>query len=128
MPEDFNVYEFINELGFPILVLVFLGIIIMKLLPEVVSWIRTSIVAREKQIAQSAESTQVSQHCAHVIENNTEQLSISRHSQELVVQVLGKHMDESRDAFIRIEATLAEFDKKQDKVVTDIQILKERTA
>lgn len=126
--EDINIYSVMSEFGVPTVILVFLGFIIIKLLPDFKAWMNASVAAKEKQIEQVAEFRQVAVQCAQAIEANTEQLAIARHSQEMVTQVLGKHMDESRDSLQRIEIALANVAKDNDKIITDMQIIKERTA
>jgi hypothetical protein len=111
----------VNEVGMPTLVVVIFVWFSIKLMPDIKDSISANKAFKERQIEQSGE-------IKAALDNNTLALSAASRGYDVIVQVLVKHMDESRASFLRIEPKLDELAKDNDKIITALSIIREKAS
>ena len=120
------VVELVDVLGVPVCVLMFCALLIWRLMPQIRGVMESMAEERRARIKSSGEYAEVVRHNSAVIENNTAALNMVIQSREQEGRLIQSHEDMSRERMQKIQATSDEIASSVDKVITDIQVIKER--
>ena len=120
------VMQLVDRLGVPVCALLFLALLVWRLMPQIRDLLVASAEERRGRVRAQGEYSEVIRHNSAVIENNTAALRAVIQSREQEGRLISAHEDMSRERMQRIQATCDEVAATADKLVTDMQVVKER--
>lgn len=127
-PEQiYAIKDFVDTLGVPICILVFLALVVWRLMPDIRNILTAMADERRGRISTQAEANEIQRHNNAVIENNTAALTVVANDRELTRQMIEQHDKNSEDRMCRIEGKTDTILRDLDLVITDLKIVKERS-
>lgn len=119
--DDIEVFvDILSRIGLPLVIIIFLGIVIWKLMPHINEWLKQMTDDRRRAATREGELGELIRHCTAVIENNTAVVKCFEKIQNDSVHALEKHQQESYAYLDRIEKAQKEQLKDHDRFHTDI--------
>lgn len=119
--------DLVQTLGVPVCVLLFCGCVLWRLMPQIRDLLTSAAEERRARIKSAGEYAEVVRHNSAVIENNTAALNLAVQAREADGKLIQSHEDMSRERMSKIQATADEVASSVDKLITDVQVIKERS-
>lgn len=120
------VLELIDKLGVPLCILLFLGLIVWRLFPEIREYMKARTDAVKEDHEKKGEFNEILRNNSAVIENNTVVLQLVQANSDVTKVLIEEHDSRSEDRMKRIEKGVLEV--KEDVEVThkDVIVIKDR--